>query len=153
MKTLLLFVLMSGSCFAKDAIYKRIRNLRPNMSKTYTKKLASAIKQWSYVTGIEPKLMIAVFMQESRFKLNAKSCHRVGCDYGLSQIWEVTARSYGFDTDLLQTDLHYSVGAGFIVMYDIKKRWQKKEAYWWTRYNASNKKKRLKYRKLVQRFL
>lgn len=152
-KFILFIMLFSGSVQAHHLVYNKIRKLRPMLGRTQTRKIANSIEKWSRLTKVPKLLMTAIFMQESRFKLNVKSCHKNGCDYGMSQIWEVTARHYDFDLKMLTTDLDYSIGAGFIVMQDIMERWRKKEAYWWTRYNATTPWKRRRYRKLVQRFL
>ena len=93
-------------------------------------------------------------MQESGYKLNVKACHqglnddktpgRVCTDFGISQIYYKTARSFDFDLELLTTDLTYSIEAGAKVLVDFKKRYGRRELDWWTRFNASSPIKKTK---------
>ena len=74
-------------------------------------------------------------------------------DFGISQIYYKTARSFDFDLELLTTDLTYSIEAGAKVLVDFKKRYGRRELDWWTRFNASSPIKRQKYKELVERWL
>lgn len=77
---------------------------------------------------------------------------KVCTDFGIGQIWYKTAESYEFDIEKLTTDIDYSVEAAITVLKDFKNRYGHKESDWWTRYNASSKDARAKYKDLVERF-
>lgn len=154
MKKLLfvIFFVFSLASAADSTLVGQIRRNNPNLKTSYILKIVQSLKKWSAKTGVEARLMAAIFMQESAYKLSAKGCHKHGCDWGISQIYDKTIDTFGFDKDRLITDLDYSIGAGFTVMQEIMVRRQRKEAYWWTRYNSSTPSKRLRYRKLVLRW-
>ena len=74
-------------------------------------------------------------------------------DFGISQIFHVTARSFGFDIEKLTNDLDYSVEAGVIVLADFKRMYSSREPNdWWTRYNSPTRHHRQVYRELVERW-
>ncbi len=128
--------------------------------------------------GVPANIFTAILMQESGYQLEAKGCHtgilyelngiideqkdgmalirfegKVCSDFGISQIYFKTAKSFKFDINLLLFDLRYSVESGAIVLADFKKRYSHREINWWTRYNSSSKTKRSIYKKLVERYL
>lgn len=74
-------------------------------------------------------------------------------DFGIGQIWYKTADSYEFDVEKLTSDMEYSVEAAAIVLKDFKNRYSHKEQNWWTRYNASSRDARNKYKELVEKFI
>lgn len=89
----------------------------------------------------------------------ARKIVKVVTDYGIAQIYYETADSYKFDTELLLSDLQYSVDSGAKVLSYFHKRYSKKESDWWVRYNIGTRQKsRVKsawneYKLLVSRYL
>jgi len=79
---------------------------------------------------------------------------KVCFDLGIGQINVNTALSHPLCKDLgrLMTDYIYNINCSCDVLQGFKKRYEGKEEFWWTRYNANNKIKREIYRKLVMRY-
>jgi hypothetical protein len=175
--------MLSINAFAKinceeHQVYCHIVKNKPAIDKSYAMKLSNVIYRKAKQFKLDPILFSAIIAQESSYRLEAKNCTKgyvtypnrpedrppkkkvlfykfqtVCSDFGLSQIHYKTADRYDFDMHKLYTDLNYSVESGMIVLKDFKKRYAKKEKYWWTRYNSSTPQKRELYRKLVERYL
>ena len=79
---------------------------------------------------------------------------RVCFDLGIGQINVNTALRHTQCSDLkrLITDYKYNISCSCKVLEDFQKRYAHKDAYWWTRYNASSPVKREIYRQLVMRY-
>ena len=156
----LLMVLLTMSISAKEylvsehPIYFQILKNKPSIDRKFAMKLSNSIHRMTKKHNVPSRIYTAILMQESGYRLNIKRCINNFCsDFGMSQIYYKTAKSFGFDIKRLTTDLNYSIEAGVIVLADFKNRYYKREKYWWTRYNTSNKKKRNIYRKLVERYM
>jgi soluble lytic murein transglycosylase-like protein len=132
-------------------IYRLIVRNKPQIKHKYALKLAKVIYKASKAYKIKPKLVTAILAQESSY--NLKVVNKKSRDFGISQINYKTAKRYHFNIHKLTTNLKYSVKAGVIILHHLKQLYSTKEKYWWTRYNASNKYKRYKYRKLVMRYM
>jgi hypothetical protein len=78
---------------------------------------------------------------------------KVCTDFGIGQIYYKTAKRYKFNTELLLTDLEYSIDASARVLSDFQHRYESREIDWWTRYNARSPRKRLVYKTLVSEYL
>jgi hypothetical protein len=75
-------------------------------------------------------------------------------DFGIGQVNYKTARTYRFEVSRLTTDLEYSIKASGKVFADISKMYKNKEPQdYYTRYNASNKAKRLIYKNKIKKYL
>ena len=181
MKKLLIIIglIFSSDAFAIDClqhpIYCQIRDNNPKLDKKYMMKLSNLIRKVSKKYNINSNIYTAILAQESLYELSAVNCTKgfrdafpgevniqvypyykegkVCTDFGISQIHWKTIKSYSFDVDKLTSDLEYSVGAGAIVLRDMKKRYHYAEKDYWTRYNSSNESKRNAYKQLVERFL
>ena len=114
-------------------------------------------------------------MQESNYRLDAKntqcglvfkvlgtignesitSIHEecVVADIGISQINYKTAKLFKFNIMKLINNLEYSIEAGAIILADFKRRYSHREKNWWSRYNASSKRKRLMYEAMMYQYL
>lgn len=147
-------------------IYCQIKKNRSSISSVRAMKLSNVIYKTTRKHNVPANIYTAILMQESRYTLSAKGCHKgivqegletkvvkICSDFGMSQIYYKTAQAFGFDLTRLTDDLEYSVEAGAIVLADFRKRYSHKEITWWTRYNASSKTKREIYKTLVMRFL
>lgn len=119
--------------------YCQIRQNYPSLSITYAHELADIIEDASEKYDIPAKIYTAILMQESRYTLDVVACKKT-CDYGISQINEHTARSYGYDIYRLRNDLRYSVFAGAEVLSWFKINYAHKEDKWWCRYNVGTAK-------------
>jgi len=108
--------------------------------------------------------LAAILMQESSYNLSAKNkkcgfseeTGKRACiiqDYGVGQINYKTIEYLKLDKKRLTTDLSYSVDAAAKVLSNFKKMYGHKEIDFWTRYNSSNKNKRLVYKRLVERYM
>lgn len=128
---------------------EKLLKLRPSLDTKYAERLSFYINLYAEKYDLPKDLHIAILFQESTFRLNATN----GNDFGIGQINRRTAKYFCPDIPRLMTDLNYSVHCSAKVLHDFKKRYSKKEKYWWTRYNSSNKIYRERYRKLVERRL
>jgi len=181
MKLLLLLSLFSINAFGVDLkrnpIYAQIIKNKPKIEKKYAMELSNIIHKATVKYHISPRIFTAILMQESSYRLEAKGCHKgirkrsvkeimveiypppiaeeieICSDFGIGQIYYKTAKSFGFDIYSLTTDLEYSIDAAAQVLSDFRKRYEARELYYWTRYNASSKIKRRIYKELVQRYL
>lgn len=78
---------------------------------------------------------------------------RVCQDFGIGQVNYRTARSYKFEVNKLTTDLEYSIKASSKVFADITRMYRHREPQdYYTRYNASNKAKRLIYKNRIKKY-
>jgi hypothetical protein len=128
--------------------------------------LEKAISRIAVKHNIDPHLYAAMLMQENKYRLDSKGCHKaiinkgkkvtintkICQDFGMSQINWRTAQSLKMDIPRMLKDVEYSLESGAIILADFKKRYSKKEKHWWTRYNASNPEKRKVYQKLVEKY-
>jgi len=149
----------------KHPIYCQIKKNRPKISKKYAMVLSNVIYKATRKYHIPPRIFTAILAQESSYSLKAKGCHRglleqdremievkICADFGIGQIYFKTAKGFGFDISMLTTDLEYSIDAAAQVLGDFKKRYERREVTWWTRYNARSKIKRKIYKQLVERY-
>jgi len=153
----------------KHPIYCQIVSNRPSIERSYAFKLSNIIAKKTRKYKINSNVFTAILAQESMYRVGAKNCTRglresdvhpkgyvgpikVCTDFGIGQIYYKTANSHDFNLDKLTTDMDYSVEAAAIVLTSFKKRYGKKESDWWTRYNASNRNARTKYKALVKKF-
>jgi soluble lytic murein transglycosylase-like protein len=134
-----------------NPVYCQIIKNSPKLDRKYAMKLSNAIYAVAILYDIDPKKYAAILAQESMYKLNAHN--KQSKDYGISQINHNTAKAYGFNVKRLTTDLGYSIEAGAIVLADMKKMYGNKDPEYWTRYNASDRTKRKKYKTLVARYM
>lgn len=179
---MMLVTLISIGADAKDidcdrhSIYCQIKSNHKKLDAKYAMKLSNLIYKATKKHHIPPRVFTAILMQESRYSLKAKGCHKgltavpetgfvgptdgsyfrevkVCSDFGIGQIYFKTARGFKFDIKKLTNDLEYSINSAALVLADFKKRYERRETHWWTRYNARSKTKRQIYRQLVSRYL
>lgn len=145
-------------------VLKQIAKNSPKLDKEYQQSLAQTIIKKSKKYGISSKVLAAMLMQESSYKLSAKNVRCgisvitgekdcIAVDFGIGQINYKTIKHFKFDQKKLLSNLEYSVEAAAIVLADFKKMYGHKESNWWTRYNSSSKHHREKYQMLVARYM
>jgi len=128
-------------------VIDQINSINPQVK--YKEVIARTITKACKYYNVPKNLYTAILAQESMFRVSPK-----GGDHGMSQIYHVTARRYHFNEHKLNTNFRYSIYAGARVLSDFKKMYQKREPrIWWTRYNSSKKKYRIKYYERVSRYL
>jgi soluble lytic murein transglycosylase-like protein len=129
----------------------QIQKNKPKLDIEYTDRLARALIKYSKKHNVKVELLAAILMQESRYNVGA--INHKSKDYGIGQINKKTIKNFKFDQTRILTDVEYSVEAAAIVLADFKRMYGKREAQYWTRYNASDKTKRQVYGKLVARYM
>jgi soluble lytic murein transglycosylase-like protein len=149
------------SC-AKHPSYCQIIKNRPKISKRHAMRVANAIHHAARKYKVPKRLYTAILAQESMYSVKAKNCRKgldaenrpveVCFDYGISQVNWRTAKRYGLNLATLTSNLKYSVEAGARILRDFKRRYEKKEDNWWSRYNSSTKSHRLEYERKVKRW-
>lgn len=112
----------------------------PLLNVTYVKRVARHIKDASYEHGVDGKIYTAILMQESSYSLTAVNCGDHGCDYGIAQIHDKTAKAYDMDVKRLRYDLRYSIMQGARVLSWFKRYRKREPDMWWTRYNCGTRK-------------
>lgn len=162
----------------KHPIYCQIKKNSPDLPSEEAFELSNVIYKAASKHNIPVRIFVGILAQESGYQLEAKGCHsglvkvvdkisetdliepvfkheevKICSDFGIGQIYFKTARGFGFDIQLLTTDLEYSIEASAKVLADFQKRYSAKEVDWWTRYNARSKIKRKIYKQLVERYL
>jgi len=168
---LLSIILISGLSWAnniaskcdKHPLYCSILKANPKINKKYAMKLSNVIWKTGVRYNIDRFLIVAIFAQESMFKLNAQNCTYgllkrskkealVCTDFGIGQIHYMNVKRQNIDVDRLLTDMIYSVDVSVRMLANFKRRHGNKEKEWWTRYNTSTPSKRRLYKKLVCRY-
>lgn len=149
-----MLLILSIKVFAKTTspqaspIFHQIIKNNPTIDKNYAVKLSSLIDKIHKVHKIDSKILTAMLMQESSYKLNVLSKSN---DYSIGQINIKTIKYYNFDKNRLLIDLDYSINCTAQILKDLKKNY--KEPNYWSRYNTSHKIKRKKYEQLVMRYM
>lgn len=95
----------------------------------------------------ELKKGIALKVWNSKKKVNC-----VVTDYGIAQIFITSVKNFKLNPIRLMTDKAYNIEAGAIILADFHRMYHREVDYW-TRYNASTRYKRDKYKKLVSQWL
>jgi len=127
-------------------ILDQINLINPHVKhkEVIAKTISKSCKQYH----IPCNIYTAILAQESMFRTSPK-----GGDHGMSQIYHVTAKAYKLNKHRLKRDFKYAIKAGAMILSDFKKRYKDREPlFWWTRYNSSKTKHRVKYKKLVDRY-
>lgn len=132
-------------------VYTQITKNSPQINKTFARQLSIQIISKSDKHKVSSKILTAIMMQESTYKVSAQNVQSK--DYGIGQINERTIRNFKLNKKLILTNLEYSVEASAIVLADFKRMYGKREKTYWTRYNSGRPVKREVYRKLVSRYL
>ena len=125
--------------------------LQPNLKPEKAVQLHHSIMHNSYKYNFKPELFTAILFQESSFNLGA--VNKKSPDFGIGQITLRTAKHFCPNIKRLLTDLKYSVGCAAKVLSDFKKRYEKREKYYWTRYHSSSSIRRRDYKQRIKRIL
>lgn len=129
-------------------ILKQVHKNSPKLDLEYAVKVSQAIVKSSHKYHINSKLIAAILMQESGYKLDAaritcgfdvkapkiKRC--VVTDYGIAQIHFKNLARFKLDKQRLLTDLEYSVDAGVMIMSQYAKYRKYEPDTWTCRYNT-----------------
>lgn len=145
-------------------ILNQVKKNNASLTPAYSQVLAQTILVQSKKHKIPAKLLAAILMQESAYKVSAKNIHcgvsvysgKEDCiviDFGIGQINHKTIKVFNFDKNKLLSDLAYSIEASAIVLADFRRMYGQKESDYWSRYNAGTRSKRQVYKTLVARYL
>ena len=180
MKYLVVLMLLGFSVNAHAAnckthrIYCKIVKLQPRINKAKAMKISNIIYTKAKSIGIDPMISVAILNQENRFrdvntyqidrkvveKCDKKMCtkvitevHRVA-DMGIAQINIKTAVDYGFDIKrLYDHDLEYALEVHFAILKSKIKMCKSLGNDAWSCYHSKTQEHRLKYIKMVSRYL
>ena len=133
-----------------DYIVKQIKRNKSDIGDKYAQQLSYLIYTKSIRAGVDPRLIAAILMQESNYKLDA--VNKYSADYGIAQINKQTMRKLKLNKKRLLSDLDYSVSAGVQVLASFKK-YSTKDFKWWGRYHNRHLKEKIKYITMVSRYL
>jgi Transglycosylase SLT domain len=144
-------------------VLAQIHKNSPNLDQNFQMVLAKTIINKAQKYHLSSKVLAAILMQESSYRIDAKNIRcgtsvvtgKEDCiviDFGIGQINHRTATAFKLDKKKLLSDLEYSVDASAMVLADFKKM-HTKDSEFWTRYNSGNKEKRQVYKELVARYM
>ncbi len=113
----------------------------------YSLTLARAIVEKSKKYGVSSKILAAILMQESAYKLDATGIRCgvsittgkadcVAIDFGIGQINYKTVRNFNFNRTKLMSDIAYSVDASAKVLSQFKRFQRSEPKTWYCRYNV-----------------
>lgn len=158
-------------CKSKDHVFCQILERSPRINKEYARKLSFEIRKFAKKYKVPARILTAILGAESSFRLsvvreecgyqkNKWGVYRRSCiakDFGIAQISLQTANRYGFDVNLLTSDLSYSIEAGAEVLKWFKDTYAKKEQKWFLRYNCGvakniNRKTCRKYNNAIKKW-
>lgn len=114
------------------------------------KQIHHSVDKYSKVFNIDRKLILAIIQVESNFKVNSKSNTK---DYGLMQLNHKSMNVFCNNKKRLISDIDYSIMCGVAFLSKIKKKYGRKEIYWWARYHSSTPIHRDRYIKKIQKVL
>lgn len=155
-------------------IYCKIIKLQPRIDKVKAMKISNIVYTNAKAIGIDPMVSIAILNQENRFrdentyhierkvieKCDKKMCTKTVteiykvADMGIAQINIKTAIDYGFDIKrLYDHDLEYALKAHLTILKSKIKMCKKLGADAWSCYHSKTPIHRLKYIKMVSRYL
>ena len=131
-------------------ILVQIKHNNKELSNEYAEKIADIVYTKSLELNVDPRLVAAILMQESHYKLSA--VNKKSADYGIAQINKHTVKSLRLDKSRLLSDLGYSITAGVTVLASLK-HYSASDSKWWGRYHNRHLKEKIKYITMVSRYL
>jgi hypothetical protein len=135
------------------------------MNPNYALKLSNIIHKYAKKYNQDPHISVAIAMQETSlvnkhrmetvviFKDQGYEIIKGYTDLCIFQIHINTAYNKGLNILKLNNDLEYCVEQHFKIMKKKRKVCKKLEPYAWTCYHSYTESHRLKYKKLVERYL
>jgi len=121
----------SLTLLTSTALTDQIRANKPSIDPTLARSIATINAEMCQKYKVDCKLVTAIQMQESGYRLNVVA----GGDYGIMQVNEYNIKAYGLSKERLLTDLSYSIENGVMILAYFK-RWKRWEKKWWCRYNV-----------------
>ena len=171
--------MLTGSAFAgsvdcsRHKVYCAIKKLRPSAKHAWVMKLSNAIYKEAKKVGIDPKLSVAIAMQETSLRqinrkqkiivekevcdINDQPCYKVHevisgySDMGLYQFHVNTILHYKIDINRLD-DIEYAVQMHFKILRDKLKMCKKHGDQAWTCYHSKTERLRNRYYNDVIRY-
>lgn len=155
-------------------IYCKIVELQPRIDKDFAMKVSNMIHKNASRYGLDPMLSVAILNQESSFrnintfrieKTVTQSCDESTCvkkvieehevvDMGIAQINITTALDFDLDIErLFKLDTAYAIDAHFIILNAKIEMCDHLGDEAWSCYHSATPKHRLKYVKMVSRFM
>jgi soluble lytic murein transglycosylase-like protein len=126
----------------------RVLQLQPRAHPAWACQFADELDYWAGETGGDPRLALAVAMQESSLRMDAVS--PTG-DVSLFQFSPGTVRQYQMDRKLLKRDRAYSIRMHYLVMRDKRRMCPGPKG--WSCYHSVTPVHRKRYEHLVGRYL
>lgn len=151
MRSCILFIIgtaFSIQCLAAGSIRSKIIQNNPKIVRSYASSLAASIAINCKNFNVNAKVMQAILMLESGYKLG--SYNRYSKDYGVGQISLYNIHAYNIDVMRLMFDLNYSVYWSVKVFSWFYHRYPLNEAI--KRYNCGTRKSCVNW-KSVRRYL
>ncbi len=155
MMAVLLAMLHCAPIQEADAVTARIEHLNTHMSHKRAKYLAKQFVAAGKKYHIDPHLMVAIGMVESRLKPGVVSEFinkgKPTVDRGLMQINDVWVRRWDLDPQRLIDDDGYNIWTAARLLRILKRDYE--ERLWYLRYHSSWEPAKKKYTKDIRPFL
>ena len=131
-------------------LVRQVLHNNPKLSLNQMKLIAYHAQETGKRYVIDPRLILAILAQESRYSM--KAVNQQTGDYSIAQINHRTIKMMGFDKKRLMTDLAYAIDCAGQVLYRFK-TYYPNDKLWWGRYNSSRPELKKKYVTLVSKYL
>ena len=125
--------------------------LSPDLDPVRARALADSVRRHGG-TDLDPRLIVSIMFQESRFREASLGCGPGGCDHGVAQINSVWIRTWGLDRNRLQHDDDYSICVMARILRDLQQQ-HGHEFRWWGRYHSRTPEYRLRYEAQISHHL
>ena len=134
----------------KAHLVRQILKNNPKLPFNQVKLIAYSAQEMGKKYVIDPRLILAILAQESRYSMTAVN-HKTK-DYSIAQINQGTIKMMGFNKNRLMTDLTYAMDCMGQVLFRFKLHYPK-DRLWWGHYNSGRPDLKKKYVTLVTRYL
>jgi hypothetical protein len=130
-----------------------IQTLQPKLNSEKVKILAKILKEYEKQTKTNWRIYLAILFQESSLRVDPTKCKNniESCrDFGIGQVaYKYWGKPLKVNKHKALTDLEYSVALSIQVLENYRKKYAKKDRYWYTRYHSNTPKLRKRYLKRI----
>lgn len=139
--------LFGVNSYANEQIASTIQDLSPHIDRQTAKKYAIIIDKYSRKYKINWRIPVAIFRQESNFRINEVNYKTD--DFGIGQLnyyWHIKKKE--IDLKRLFNEPDYAIHETYKILYNLKKKYHtgaKGWYQWYTRYHSFRPNRRKRY--------
>lgn len=138
-----------------NQVCKVMTSLTPSISRSQARAYSRSIVKYSKQYGVDWRVSIAIFKQESNF--NHKSINWKSHDYGIGQMNYKTIQARNIELGMLLSDHDYAIEQTFQMLKELQDKYgkidSKGDLRWFTRYHSFTPSVRKVYRKYLDKHL